>query len=104
MCCLYVLRSVGGWSYTLKRQCLIWEISLYPELDRQLLSCNLGDLEELEVFGVFTGVSFSITLVGIVPSEATGTPSALSMQAQCDRFTPRPQLLLPRVDSCGKVD
>lgn len=100
----YVLRSVGEWSYTLKRQCFIWEISLYPEPARQLLSCDLGDLEELEVFGVFTGDSVSITLVGIVQSEATGTPSALSTQAQCDGFAARQQLLPPRVDSCGKVD
>lgn len=67
----------------------IWEISLYPELGRQLLSCNLGDLEELKVFGVFTGDSVSITLVGIVQSEATGTHCALSAQAQCDGFAAR---------------
>lgn len=62
----------------MKRQCFIWEISLYPELGRQLLSCNLGDLEELEVFGVFTGDSVSITLVDFEQSEATGAPSVLS--------------------------
>lgn len=30
--------------------------------------------------------------------------SLLSTQAQCDGFTARPQLLLPRVDSREKVD
>lgn len=53
---------------------------------------------------MFTGVSVSVTLVGIEQSEATGNPSALSAQAQCDGVTVRQQLLPPRVDSCGKVD
>lgn len=74
----------GKWSYTLKRQCFIWEISAYTELGRQLLSCDLGDLKELEVSDVFTGDTVSIPLVDIVLSVATKTPSVLSAQAQCD--------------------